>query len=301
MKVLVTGAAGFIGREVCRQLEKTDYEVCKTDIRKEEGIDYLDITQYQQFVDYLRKKGFGPDDAIINLAAKVAGKPSFKDPYGYFYVNVIGTLNLCEAMKQVGMKYLVYISSWSTFGSKINLPITEETPQHPENPYGSSKKACDAIVQSYCDIGFLKAVILRPTMIYGPGQEEANVLQQVVESMVNGTTMELYGEGTHTREFLNVRDAASTMIKSVEMTKTVKTYEIFIIGTENPVRIRDLVKKAKKISKFPVTFKPSSTWAFSQSSDMSKLKKWYGIDPKKDFMTIEDGLKEVLEYRRKKK
>ena len=300
MKILVTGAAGFIGREVCKQLEKTDYEVYRTDIRKEPGIDYLDITQLDQFVNYLRLKGFGSEDAIINLAAKVAGKPSFKDPYGYFYVNVIGTLNLCEAMKQVGMKYLVYISSWSTFGSKIHLPITEKTEQEPENPYGSSKVACEKIVHSYCDIGFLKSVILRPTMIYGPGQEEANVLQQVVDSMVNETTMELYGEGTHTREFLNVRDASSTMIKSIEVVKKVKTYEIFILGTENPIRIRDLVKKARKISKFPITFKPSSTWAFSQSSDMTKLKHWFGIDPKKDFMTLEEGLRETLQYKRKK-
>ena len=135
-------------------------------------------------------------------------------------------------------------------------------------------------------------------MIYGPGQEDANVLQQVVDSMVNGTTMELYGEGTHTREFLNVRDAASTMIKGLEVVKKVKTYEVFILGTEAPIRIRDLVKKAKKISKFPVIYKPSSTWAFSQASKMDKLKTWFGIDPKKDFKTIEEGLRDTLEYKR---
>jgi len=301
LKVLVTGGAGFVGKEVLRQLMTTPYEIYGTDIKKSNDIDYLDVTQFNQVLNYLKTKGFGKDDAIIHLAAKVAGKPSLQDPYGYFYTNIIGTLNILEAMKQLGMKYLVFISSWSTFGSRIELPITEDTPQSPENPYGSSKKACEILVQSYCDLGFIKAVILRPTMIYGPGQEEANVLQQVVDSMVNKTKMELYGEGTHTREFLNVRDAANIMVKSLEVVKNVPKYEIFILGTEQPIRIRDLVKKASKISKFPIVYKQSSSWAFSQASNMEKLKKWYNVDPKKDFVSIEDGLKETLEYWRMKK
>lgn len=299
MKVLVTGAAGFVGREVWKQLKQTKYEIYGTDIRKTDEIEYMDITQFDQILNYLKAKGFGKEDAIINLAAKVAGKPSFQDPWGYFYVNVIGTLNILEAMRVLGMKYLVYISSWSTYGSKIDLPITEDTPQNPENPYGASKKACEVILQSYSLLG-IQAIILRPTMIYGSGQEEENVLQQVVNSMVERKTLELYGKGTHTREFLNVKDAARIMIQGLEVVKKIPTYEVFILGTEHPITISALANKARKISKFPIVFKPSSAWAFSQRSDMAKLKKWFDIDTK-DFVTIEDGLKETLEYRRKKK
>lgn len=300
MKVLITGAAGFVGREVWKQLKETKYEIYGTDIRKTDEIEYMDITQFDQILKYLQTKGFGKEDAIINLAAKVAGKPSFKDPYGYFYVNVIGTLNILEAMRTIGMKYLVYISSWSTFGSKIDLPITERTIQEPENPYGSSKKACEVLVQSYATLYGIQTVILRPTMIYGPGQEEENVLQQVVNSMVEGKTLELYGKGTHTREFLHVRDAARVMILSLEVVKNIPTYEIFILGTEHPITISALANKARKISKFPIIFKTSSAWAFSQRSDMAKLKNWFSIDTK-DFVTIEEGLKETLAYRRKLK
>lgn len=297
MKVLVTGGAGFVGSEVVRQLKKKGYEVYATDISKRLGTDYLDVTRLEQIISYLRKNGFEKEDKIIHLAAKVAGIPSLKDPWGYFYTNFIGTLNILEAMKTLKLKYLVFASSWSTYGSKIKLPITEETPQHPENPYGSSKKACEALIESYTTLYGIKAVVLRPTMIYGPGQEEKNVLQQVVDSMVEGKKFEIYGKGEHTREFLNVRDAARVFVKGLEVVEKINTWEVFIVGTENPVRITDLAKIGRKISKFPIVFRNVPTWAFSQRSDLSKLKRVFKIDPK-NFTSLEEGLRECLRERR---
>jgi len=297
MKVLVTGAGGFVGKEVCKKLRQKGHKVYGTDITRKPGLDYLDVTQLGPMIEYLKKHRFGPSDGVIHLAAKVAGKPSLKDPWGYFYVNFIGTLNILEAMKVRKVKHLVFASSWSTYGSKIALPITEATPQHPENPYGASKKACEALVESYTGLFPIQAVILRPTMIYGPNQPEKNVLQQVVDAMVTGKKFEIYGKGTHTREFLNVRDAATVFARGIEVAKKIETFEIFILGTEDPIKIADLAKMGKRIKDFPLVFKNVPTWAFSQRSSMSKLKRAFEIDTK-NFVSLEEGLVDCLKSRK---
>lgn len=302
-KVLVTGAGGFVGREVFRQLKNSDYEVYATDIKKTKEISYLDVTDFQAVYQFLKKRHFGENDFIIHLAARVAGIPSLKDPWSYFYTNITGTLNILEAMKVLGIKNLVFASSWSTYGSNIPLPIDEDTPQHPENPYGASKKACEALIESYAThkkYWDLRVVVLRPTMIYGTEQEEKNVFQQVVECMLSGEKFEIYGTGTHTREFLHQRDAARVFIKALEVVPKIKDWEIFILGTENPIEIRNLAKLASKIKKFPIVFKNVPTWAFSQRSDMTKLKKVFGIDTK-DFISLKEGLEECLRKKSKYK
>lgn len=296
MKVLVTGAAGLIGAEIVEQLKKRTIEIYATDIQKKPGIDYLDVTLLDRILDYLRKRNFNENDAIIHMAAKVAGAPSLKDPWGYFYVNIIGMLNILEAMKVLGMKYLIYPSSWSTYGSDIPLPIDESTPQHPENPYGASKKACEALIEVYTKLYGIKCVVLRPTMIYGPEQTEKNVVQNIVDCMITKSKMEIFGKGEHTRELLHVRDAAKVFIKGIDVVKKIDKMEVFILGTERPISISELAKIGRKIRRFPVIYKDVKTWAFSQRSDMTKLKKFFGIDTK-DFIPIEEGLKECLKYK----
>lgn len=298
MKVLVTGGAGLVGSEIVRQLKKRKIETYATDIKRKEGVDYLDVTLLGKIIDYLRTRKFGSGDAIIHMAGKVAGVPSLKDPWGYFYVNMIGILNILEAMRTLGLKYLVFPSSWSTLGSKISLPITEKTPLHPENPYGASKKVCEALIELYTKKYGIKSVVLRPTMIYGPEQEEKNVVQHIVDCMISGSKMTIFGRGEHTRELLHVRDAARIFIEALKIVKKVKGMEVFILGTERPITISELAKIGKRIKKFPVIYSKETTWAFSQRSNMTKLKKVFGIDTK-DFIPIEEGLKECLKSRSK--
>lgn len=300
MKVLLTGAAGFLGKAVLKELREKGYESFPTDIVKTNRIKYLDVTQLHKVINFLASNHFTENDAIIHLAAKVAGKPSLKDPWGYFHTNILGTLNILEAMKVLKLKYLVFASSWSTYGSKIKLPIDENTPQSPENPYGASKKACEALIENYAKLYGIRAIVLRPTMIYGPNQEEQNVLQQVIEAMLTKKRFEIYGKGKHTREFLNIKDAARVFVKALEEVKKIRTWEVFILGTEIPISIAQLAKRARKLRKFPLIFKNVPTWAFSQRSDMTKIKKVFKIDPK-DFTSLEEGLIECLKAKERSK
>jgi len=256
----------------------------------------LNVADYDDCWEFINK--IDPD-VIVHLAAKVAGKPSITNPYDYFKVNVLGTLNILEAMRECDKKRLVYVSSWSTYGSlgDLYLPIAEWTEQHPENPYGASKLMSEIAVKMYSELFGIKTVILRPTMIYGPNQPEKNVIQQIVDCIIYDEMFELYGSGNHTRECLYVTDMANVVEKAIRYVVNMDEklfWEVFVVGTGKPYRIREIIDIAQKIRKFPVKLVPSSKWAFSQSSDITKVKTVLGWTPKVD---IKEGLENCVKAR----
>jgi len=295
-KVLITGSRGFIGRELVKSLA-SQYIVFGTDI-KGKGI-YLDVTDYEQVKTFLELNKFDKDDVVIHLAALVGGKPSIRNPYKYLYVNTIGTLNLLYAMYVTRIKYLIYLSSWSIFGSNIPLPITEETKLQPENPYGTSKVIGELIVKLFSTLYGIKAIILRPSLIYGPNQEEKNVMQQLLDCIVTGKIFEIYGKGEHTRELIYIDDLVKVIGLCIDYVKTIKDpYEIFILGTEKPYTVNELAMHASRIRPFKVIHKDIKRWAFSQRSLCTKLKQKLGINTK-TFIDIEEGLRRCYEWRKK--
>ena len=293
--VLVTGADGFIGREVVKKLAETGRMPFSTDITLT-GSRYFDVTDYNRCWEFMNSVD---PDIVVHLGALVAGKPSIKKPHDYFKVNVLGTLNILEAMRVNNCKHLIYFSSWSTYGSldELFLPITEQTSQHPENPYGASKVMCEIAIKTYANLFGIKTIIFRPTMIYGPNQPEQNVVQQIVNCMVNNELFELYGKGEHTRECLYVTDVADAVVKAIEHIYDQKSVcEVYVLGTGKPYRIIDIVSIARETEDFPFRIVPSSKWAFSQSSDISKIKERLGWTPKVD---IKEGLENCYVARRK--
>lgn len=295
MRILITGSSGLIGSRLYKDL-KEKYDVLPTDIKGNDSA-YLDITSYQSVIDTL---DYFKPDIVIHLAAKVAGIPSLKDPKGYYFTNIIGTINVLEAMRQLKIKNLIFFSSWSSLGSKIKLPITEKTLQLAENPYGVSKICCEYIIKNYSRLYGIHVVILRPTMIYGENQLEKNVLQQIVDSMITRKKFQIYGTGEHTREFLYAGDVAKVVSKVIDKFDEIKGKDrckVYILGTENPYSIKRAVEIGAEISPFEIEFVDKPTWTFSQASDMSKIKKEIGVNPS-EFIDLREGLKRCYNSRK---
>jgi len=159
-KILVTGAAGLVGKVLIEKLRRLDYEVLATDITTDPvlGIEKLDVTEQFKVYDAITWA-----DVVIHLAALVGGKPSEKSPWQYTYVNFLGTLNVLEAIREINPDIkLIFMSSWATFGTDIELPITEGTPQNPKNPYGLSKVNSERLIRLYTELYGMKAIVFRP-------------------------------------------------------------------------------------------------------------------------------------------
>jgi len=292
MKVLVTGATGLVGEATANYLRKIGHDVLATDIQinTPETL-YLDVTD-GELVEYV-VDAFRPH-VIVHLAALVGGEPSMDNPAGYFKININGTLNVLQAIKNsVCQPKLVFTSSWSTYGNNIELPITEATPQEPKTPYGVSKVCCEHLIETYTRLYGVKAIVLRPTMIYGPKQTEKNAVQQVVDCMKNKEAFWIYGKGTHTREFLYVDDMAKVIAKAVDYESQFNR-EVFVVGTGEPVKICAFAKIAQSVKHFPIKFKDVKTWVFNQASDITKIKETLGWQPQ---ISVEEGLRLTVEGR----
>lgn len=295
-QILISGSNGLVGRELLRQLREIypHEQIIAMDIieDKELGIEYMNVTKKEDVYPFFETEDIG---TVIHLAARVGGKPSEKYPYGYIHTNVMGTVTLLEAMRNHGVEKMIFMSSWSLYSPKTPMPIDEDTSISPKTPYGMSKVMAEGAVKVYAELYGIETVVFRPTMLYGPEQTENNHVQQILDCMITEDTFEIWGEGSHTRELLEVSDMTKIIIGGLNY-EPEDGYEVFVVGTENPLSVVDVARAGQKLRPFEVKFVPSNKWVFSQSSDMTKIKTKMGVDPT-TFKTIEEGLLDCLEFR----
>ena len=301
MKVLVTGALGFVGKRLVKSLVANNHQVFPTDINTFDVANekycrgyFLDTQNAKLIEDVIHR--FQPD-IVFHLAARVSGPPSVKYPWAYFQTNVNGTYNLVEAMRKTDIKYLVHVSSASVYGSDIHdIVITETTRTKPSNPMGWSKLAGELAVKCYAEEYGIKTTIYRPVVIYGAEQTEKNVIQQIVDSMISHEDFWIYGKGTHTRQPMEVSDIINAMYKGMDyvMNKQKDPWKIFCIAGQEPLSIVEMAEIGRKISPFTIKFKDVKRWAFNQVVDTSYTEKILGW---KNKLIFEEGLKKCLNYR----
>jgi len=295
MRVLVTGGRGFVGRHIVSYLQR-HYDVLSTDI-KGEGLK-LDVTNMKDVEAFFTSNNLGQDDLVIHLAARAGNRPSYKLPWQYLFTNITGTLNILEAMRSHGVRKMVFFSAWNVVGPRVALPLNELDPINPDNPYGLSKATGEALVKLYSELYGVQGIVIRPTIIYGPDQEEKNIIQQIVDCMVNNNlTFKVYCQGNHVREFLYVDDICRVVDECIHYFEGMdRSYEIFLIGTERPYSINEVIKKAQAIKEFRVKYVEEQAWCFSYISDMTKAKNMLGLDPE-SFVDVDEGIKRCYEYR----
>lgn len=226
MKILVTGGAGFIGSNFIKyalteepELEITALDDLSTGLRSNlEGLkcklilgSILDVG----LVDQLCSTA----DAVVHLAAIGSVPRSVAAPRPTHDANVTGTLNVLEACRKVPDAYVVLASSSSVYGSNPELPKTELTWTRPMSPYAVSKLATEAYANAYFQSYGLKTLAFRFFNVYGPAQRPdhayAAVIPKFVDAALNGSPLELYGDGTQSRDFTYVDTVAEVIWKSI--------------------------------------------------------------------------------------
>ena len=300
MKVLVTGGAGFIGSNVVRELLSHGYEVRVLDNLTSGYIENLKGLHVEFVEGDIRKLDTVSDackgvDGVFHLAACVGRQKSIDNPQMDAEINVIGTVNVLEAMRKNNVPKIVYSSSASIYGELLTPTIDEDHPQNADSPYGVTKLAAEKMILAYTGIYDMTAVCLRYFNIYGINQRYdfyGNVIPNFAEKLKKGTPITIFGDGEQTRDFLNVKDVAKANFLAFK--NGVKT-DVYNLGSGNSVTVNYLAKIMIDFYKNgAIEYAPKRLAdVLHCKADINKLSSVLGFKPTVD---LEGGVKEYLEW-----
>ena len=318
MKVLVTGGAGYIGSHCAIALMEKGYDVVILDnfsIGHEETVGALakirapgkfsgmikaDLTERSELDNIFD----GSIDAVVHFAAFSQVGESMKDPDKYYHNNVDGTLNLLDAMLRGGVKKIVFSSTAAVYGEPEYVPIDEDHPQRPINPYGATKLTIEKIMDDYMAYG-LRSVRLRYFNAAGADtkcrvgewhEPETHLIPNLLRS-VFGNEFKLFGndyptrDGTCVRDYVNVEDLADAHILALEYLSDGGKTDFFNLGTNEGSTVLEVLKECEKVTgkSISVNVKPRREGdPASLIADNGKAKYILGWEPKRNLRhTIE--------------
>jgi UDP-glucose 4-epimerase len=253
--VLVTGGAGFIGSHVVGELLQRGYEVTVLDDLSGGFRDNVpagaelvvgSITDAGLVDRLFRTHQF---EYVCHFAAYAAeGLSHFIKQFNYTN-NLIGSVNLINASINAGVKCFAFTSSIAVYGTSPVLPMTEDTPPHPEDPYGVAKLAVEqelAINKRFFDMNY---VVFRPHNVYGERQNVAdryrNVIGIFMNQIMQGEPMTIFGDGTQTRAFSHIDDVAPHIARSVH--EPAACNQVFNVGADQPYTVNDLAQTVAEV------------------------------------------------------
>ena len=250
LRIVVTGAAGFIGRWVVGELLARGHEVLPIDNLVAGDVAALDefrghpgLRPFEEgdVRDPAACRRWAQDvDAIAHLAASISVQDSIDDPQGTFENDVVGTFNVLEAARRVGARVL-FMSTCMVYDRAGDEGIDEDHPTKPASPYAASKLSGEALTQSYFHAYGLPTTVVRPFNTYGPYQRsvgEGGVVAIFTRRSLLGEELRIYGDGTQTRDLLYVEDCARFV--AAALTSDAATGRILNAGTGHDVSVNEL-------------------------------------------------------------
>ena len=298
MHFAVTGGAGFVGSHLVKLLVKEGYKITVIDNLhkgKKENLasvinkikfQKIDVRDYQSLEKILKNI-----DGVFHQAALTVVQDSFSRPEEYFDVNVHGTENIFKLANENKFK-VVYASSSSVYGHKLETPITEDAERSPISPYGKTKLEDEYLVEKYSKLN-TEIIGLRYFNIFGKGQtiEYAGVITKFLDRINEGKSPIIFGDGSQIRDFIHVNDVAKANLMAMNS----KSSNLIVnIGTGNAISILELANMIINTSglKIDPIFTEALEGDIEKSfADISQAKKHFGWKPK---IKLQDWLKEIL-------
>jgi len=308
MNVLVTGADGFIGSHLVELLVS-------------KGINVKALSQYNSFNSWgwlenlnclNRIKIVSGDirdpffcnkivegvDCIFHLAALIAIPHSYLAPQSYVETNITGTLNICQAARDMGNIRVIHTSTSEVYGTAQYVPIDEKHPLQPQSPYSASKIGADAMAMSFYNAFELPVTIARPFNTYGPRQSARAVIPTIILQIANGVQEIKIGNISPTRDFNYVLDTCKGLLELAECPDSIG--QTINIGSNFEISVGDTLDLIKKLMNSDVKFitetvrlRPNKSEVFRLWCDNSLISKLTTFKPE---FSIEAGLKETIDW-----
>lgn len=325
MKVLVTGAAGFIGSRLIELLGNkneivgidnlNDYYDTSLKIARLNNLNQknnfrflkMDLADKDLMLNLFSKENF---DIVIHLGAQAGVRYSIENPYAYIDSNIIGMMNILEGARNNPVQHLIYASSSSVYGGNKKVPFsTEDSVDHPVSLYAATKKSNELMAHTYSNLYDIPTTGLRFFTVYGPFGRPDMAYFSFTNKIVKGETIEVFNNGDMMRDFTYIDDVVEGIIRLIpeipqrntnwtekDVSESWAPYRIFNIGNSTPVKLLDFIEtiekhlgiKAKKV------FKPMQPGDVQKTfADVADLERVINFKPT---TIIDSGIKEFVNW-----
>lgn len=325
MKVLVTGAAGFIGFHLTLALLNRDDEVVGIDnlndyydpalkqlrldeIAKHSKVSNFDFIKADISDRAFTKKLFADHsfDVVVNLAAQAGVRYSLENPHAYVESNLVGFVNILEGCRHSEVKHLVYASSSSVYGMNVKQPFsTNDRVDYPISLYAATKKSNELMAHTYSHLYDIPTTGLRFFTVYGPYGRPDMAYYKFTKSVLNGEPIDVFNNGVMKRDFTYIDDIVEGVVRVIDKVPTPQEnkystakppYRLYNIGNNNPVTLRDFITAIESACgvKAKETLLPMQPGDVPKTfADIDELEKEIGFKPNKK---LKEGINEFVKW-----
>lgn len=310
MKIVVTGAAGFVGSHLCEALLNNEQvEVIGIDALVREELKHIGTRNLETIMEHPRfvfraenLLEIDWEDALtdVDIIYHLAGIPGVRSSWGadfghYVTNNIAATQRLLEACKGKKLNKFIFVSTSSVYGETLGM-VSEDALPAPLSPYGVSKLTGEHLCRVYWRNEGVPVVILRYFTVYGPRQRSDMAFNRFIRQILMNRPITLYGDGTQSRDFTFALDCAAATAAVADVDAETVVGEIINIGGKERAMIKDVIillekltgKQAHVVRIGGLKGEPMHTWA-----DISKAERLLGYKP---MTSLEDGLRQEIEY-----
>ncbi|MFD4930163.1 NAD-dependent epimerase [Peribacillus butanolivorans] len=328
MKILVTGAAGFIGFHLTKRLLAQDINVIGVDnmngyydvllkndrlkiLEKNPNFEFykMDISNKEKLNQIFKDRTI---QIVINLAAQAGVRYSIDNPDSYVNSNLVGFVNILEACRQYNVEHLIYASSSSVYGANTNIPFsTKNSVDHPVSLYAATKKSNELMAHTYSHLFNIPTTGLRFFTVYGPWGRPDMAYYSFTRNIIEENTIRVFNNGDMRRDFTYIDDIVEGIIRLLDNppiynetwdranpdpSSSYAPYKIYNIGNNNPIKLMDFINTLENLigKKARIEFLPMQPGDVKETyADISDLHADVGFYPA---TTVEEGLTQFVNW-----